>query len=109
MIDGIPAWVGLASPVSATLVVFWLVFTHRLVTRAAHTEMVKVLQEHNAEVIKQRDLWQSAANLANKTNGDLAKTNSDFIENAKFSAHVMSAIQENAAGGGAHAVQQATG
>ena len=109
MIDGIPAWVGLASPVSATLVVFWLVFTHRLVTRAAHTEMVKVLQEHNAEVIKQRDLWQSAASLANKTNGDLAKTNGDLIENAKFSAHVMSAIQENAAGGASHVVPETTG
>lgn len=27
MIDGIPAWVGLASPVGATLAVFYLVFT----------------------------------------------------------------------------------
>jgi hypothetical protein len=99
MIDGIPAWVGLASPVSATLVVFWLVLTGRLWTRAAHDDVVRVLQNRNAEVITDRDNWQSAATLANKTGADLAKTNSDLIETAKFSTHVMSALQENAGGG----------
>lgn len=108
MIDGIPAVVGLASPVAATLAVFYLVFTHRLVTRAAHTEMVRELRDHNAEVVKQRDLWQSAANLANQTNSELAKTNGDLIETAKFSAHVMTAIQDNAAGGVARVVHEST-
>lgn len=100
MIDGIPAWVGLASPVSATLVVFWLVFTGRLWTRAAHDDVVRVLQDRNVEVTTDRNNWQAASNLANKTNADLAKTNSDLIETAKFSTHVMSALQDTA--GGAH-------
>lgn len=101
MIDGIPAWVGLASPVSATLVVFWLVFTGRLWTKAAHDDVVRVLQDGNKDMRTDRDNWQAASNLANKTNADLAKTNSDLIETAKFSNHVMSALQENA-GGGSH-------
>ncbi|SDW32689.1 hypothetical protein SAMN04487912_102338 [Arthrobacter sp. cf158] len=109
MIDGIPAVVNLASPLAATIAVFYLVFTGRLWTKAAHMDVVRVLEDQIAALVTDRNNWQSAATLANQTNSDLAKTNSDFIENAKFSAHVMSAIQENAAGGGAHAVQQATG
>ncbi|WP_143054029.1 hypothetical protein [Arthrobacter sp. yr096] len=72
-------------------------------------DVVRVLEAQIAALITDRNNWQSAATLANQTNSDLAKTNSDFIENAKFSAHVMSAIQENAAGGGAHVVREATG
>jgi len=109
MIDGIPAVVNLASPLAATIAVFYLVFTGRLWTKAAHMDVVRVLEDQIAALVTDRNNWQSAATLANQTNSDLAKTNSDFIENAKFSAHVMSAIQENAAGGVSHAVQQATG
>lgn len=103
MIDGIPAWVGLASPVGATLAVFWLVFTGRLVTRASHNDVVRVLEDRNKETTLDRNNWQSAANLANQTGADLAKTNSALLETARFSAHVMSALQENA-GGGVHVV-----
>lgn len=98
MIEGIPAWVGLASPVSATLVVFWLVFTGRLWTKAAHDDVVRVLQNRNAEVTTDRNNWQAAATLANKTGADLADTNKALIETARFSTHVMSALQENAGG-----------
>lgn len=107
MIDGIPAWVGLASPVGATLAVFYLVFTGRLVTRASHNDVVRVLEAQVASVTVDRNNWQSAATLANQTGADLAKTNSDLIETAKFSTHVMSALQENAGGGAAHVVPQA--
>ena len=108
MIEGIPAVVNLASPLAATIAVFYLVFTGRLWTKAAHMDVVRVLEAQIAAITTDRNNWQSAATLANKTNSDLAKTNSDFIENAKFSTHVMSAIQENAAGGGAHVVREAT-
>jgi len=106
MIDGIPAVVNLASPLAATIAVFYLVFTGRLWTKAAHMDVVRVLEAQIAAITTDRNNWQSAATLSNQTNSDLAATNRDFIENAKFSTHVMTAIQENAAGGGTHAVQQ---
>lgn len=105
MIDGIPAWVGLASPLGATLAIFYLVFTGRLIPRASHNDVVKVLQERNQEITTDRNNWQAAANLANKTGADLADTNKALIETAKFSTHVMSALQENA-GGAAHVPAQ---
>ena len=104
MIDGIPALVGLTSPVAATIAVFYLVFTGKLWTRAAHDDVVRVLQDALKEMRTDRDNWQAASNLANKTNADLARTNADLIETAKFSTHVMSALQESA-GGAAHVVQ----
>jgi len=78
---------------------FYLVFTGRLIPRASHDAVVRVLQERNAEVVLDRGNWQSAASLANQTNADLAKTNTKLLETANFSTHVMSALQENAAGG----------
>lgn len=102
MIDGIPAWVGLASPLGATLAIFYLVFTGRLIPRASHNDVVRVLQERNVEITTDRNNWQAAASLANKTGADLADTNKALLETAKFSAHVMSALQENA--GGNHVV-----
>jgi hypothetical protein len=107
MIEGFPAWVGLASPLGATLTIFWLVFTGRLIPRASHNDVVRVLENRNVEVTTDRNNWQAAANLANKTNADLTKTNADLIETAKFSTHVMSALQENA-GGDAHVVPTQT-
>jgi hypothetical protein len=104
MIDGIPAWVGLASPLGATLAIFYLVFTGRLIPRASHNDVVRVLQERNQEITTDRNNWQAAATLANKTGADLADTNKALIETAKFSTHVMSALQENA--GGAHVPSQ---
>lgn len=100
MIDGIPAWVGLSSPVATALAMFYLVFTGRLIPRASHNDVVKVLQERNAEVVLDRNQWQSAASLANQTNADQARTNAGLLETARFSTHVMTALQDNA--GGSH-------
>lgn len=108
MIDGIPALVGLTSPVAATIAVFYLVFTGKLWTRASHMDVVRVLEAQIASITTDRNNWQSAATLANQTNSELAKTNSDLIENAKFSTHVMSALQ-NAAGGGSNVLPETTG
>jgi hypothetical protein len=98
MIDGIPAWVGLTPTAATALAMFYLVFTGRLIPRASHDDVVKVLQERNAEVVLDRNQWQSAANLANQTNADQARSTAVMLEAAKFSTHVMSALQENAAG-----------
>jgi hypothetical protein len=108
MIEGIPAVVNLASPLAATIAVFYLVFTGRLWTKAAHMDVVRVLEAQIVAITTDRENWKSAATLANQTNSELAKTNGDLIETAKFSTHVMSAIQENAAGGGARVVPEAT-
>jgi hypothetical protein len=99
MLDQIPAFVGVSSPIATALAMFYLVFTGRLIPRASHDAVVRVLQERNAEVVLDRGNWQSAASLANQTNADLAKTNTKLLETANFSTHVMSALQENAAGG----------
>lgn len=105
--DAIPAWVGVASPLGATLTIFWLVFTGRLIPRATHDQVVKVLQDRNAEVVLDRNNWKDGATLANKTGGDLAETNKALIETARFSTHVMAALQENA-GGAAHVLPTQT-
>ena len=107
MIDGLPAVVGLSSPLGATIAMCWLIFTGRLIPRASHNDVVKVLQDRNAEVVLDRGNWQSAANLANQTNADLAKTNAELIETARTTRHVMSALQENAGGG--HVLPTQTG
>ncbi|WP_024817109.1 hypothetical protein [Arthrobacter sp. 31Y] len=107
MIDGIPAVVGLASPVAATIAVFYLVFRGTLWTRTAHMDVVRVLEAQVVALTTDRNNWHSAATLANQTNSELAKANSEFIENAKFSTHVMSALQ-NVAGGAPHVVQETT-
>jgi hypothetical protein len=94
MNEDLPAWVGLASPVGTALAMFWLVFTGRLIPRASHNDVVRVLENRNAEVTTDRNNWQAAATLANKTNADLTTTNSKLIETAEFSTHVMSALQD---------------
>jgi hypothetical protein len=99
VIDGIVVWAGISSPIATALAMFYLVFTGRLIPRASHNDVVKVLQDRNAEVVTDRNNWQSAANLSNQTNADLAKSNTKLLETADFSTHVMSALQANAAGG----------
>lgn len=46
MIDGIPAWVGISSPIATALSMFYLVFTGCLIPRASHNDVVKVLPGH---------------------------------------------------------------
>lgn len=97
MID-VPAWVGISSPIATALAMFYLVFTGRLIPRASHNDVVKVLQDRNAEVVLDRNNWQSIANLASQTNADQARSNAFLLETAKFSTHVMTALQQNAGG-----------
>lgn len=100
MIDGIPAVVGLASPLGATIAIFYLVFTGRLIPRSSHNDVVRVLENRNAEVVTDRQAWRAASEQAAATNGILVRTNAELIETAKVTKHVMAALQENA--GGAH-------
>jgi hypothetical protein len=78
---------------------FYLVFTGRLIPRSSHDSVVQVLKERNAEVVLDRNNWQSAASLANQTNADQARSTAVMLEAAKFSTHVMSALQDSASGG----------
>jgi len=96
VIDGIPAWVGLASPVSATLVVFWLVFTGRLIVRAAHDDVVRVLENQITALDKDRDGWKTSSERKGEIIQTLTSTNAELIETARTTTHVMSALQERA-------------
>lgn len=105
MIEGLPAILGLGSPVATTILLFYLVFTGRLWTLAAHNDVVRVLQDQIAAITTDRNHWRDTATLVNKTNADLAHTNSVLIETAETTKHVMSALQDTAQGG-ARAVPQ---
>jgi putative lipoic acid-binding regulatory protein len=98
MIDGLPAWVGLSSPVAATLVVFWLVFTGRLIVRASHTDVVRVLEKQITSLTTDRDSWKSSSERKGETISVLTKTNAELIETARTTQHVMSSLQESAGG-----------
>mgnify|MGYP003575438049 FL=1 len=94
MIDGIPAWVGLSSPVAATLAVFWLVFTGRLVTRASHNDVVQVYEKTLVRTESDRDGWKASSERKGETIAVLTKTNAELIETARTTNHVMSSLQE---------------
>lgn len=98
MIDGLPAWVGLSSPVAATLVVFWLVFTGRLIVRASHNDVVRVLEKQVLSLTTDRDSWKSSSERKGETISVLTKTNAELIETARTTQHVMSSLQESAGG-----------
>lgn len=100
MIEGLPAIVGLASPLGATLVVFWLVFTGKLVVKAQHETVVRILTEQREDAWAQRDGWKETANRKGETNAILVKTNEKLIETAHVTQHVMHALQETAGGQG---------
>jgi hypothetical protein len=68
MIEEVPGWIGVGSPVGTALALIYLVLSGRLIPRAPHNDVVKVLQDRNAEVVLDRGNWQSAASLANQTN-----------------------------------------
>lgn len=100
MIDGLPAVLGLGSPIAATITLFYLVFTGRLWTLAAHNDVVRVLQDQIAAITTDRNHWRDTAILVNKTNADLAHSNSVLLETAETTKHVMTALQDAATGGG---------
>lgn len=98
MVDGLPAWVGLSSPVAATLVVFWLVFTGRLIVRASHNDVVRVLEKQIISLTTDRDAWKTSSERKGETNSILTKTNAELVEVARTTQHVMSSLQESAGG-----------
>lgn len=98
MIDGIPAVVGLAGPLASTLVVFWLVFTGRLVVRSQHETIVQVYESQLVDTRTERDAWKATADRKGETIALQAQTNATLTESARFSDHVMSAMQELSGG-----------
>jgi len=94
----VPQFVGLASPLSATLVVFWLVFRGTLVVRIQHDTIVRILEAQRDDAIGERDAWKLNSERKAETIQILTKTNNELMETAKFADHVMTAIQEKAGG-----------
>lgn len=98
MIDGLPALIGVGPPLASTLVVFWLVFTGRLVVKSQHETHVALLKEQLRDAWAQRDGWKETENRKGETNAILVRTNEKLIETANVTQHVMHALQETAGG-----------
>ena len=96
MIDGIPSWVGLSSPVATALAMFYLVFTGRLYVRSAHDAVVRVLENQLAAVTAEMGVWRDSSLGKDETIRLLSATNAEFVESAKFQDHVMAALQSTA-------------
>ena len=94
MIDSAIAWAGASSPVATALAMLYLVFTGRLYVRSAHDAVVRVLENQLLAVTKERDTWRDSSLGKDRTIGELTSTNAKFLESARFSDHVMSALQE---------------
>lgn len=94
----LPAIVGLASPLGATLAIFYLVFRGTLVVRAQHETIVRLLEAEVGRITKDRDDWKASSDRKGETNQILVRTNAKLIETAHFSDHVMSALQDKAEG-----------
>ena len=99
-LDGIPSFLGVSSPVATALAMFYLIFTGRLYVRSAHEAVVRVLENQLKAVTEDREVWRTSSLEKDKAIATLVGTNARFIESAKFSDHVMSALQESA--GGSH-------
>ncbi|MDQ0820494.1 hypothetical protein QFZ79_002785 [Arthrobacter sp. V4I6] len=65
-------------------------FTSRLWVRTAHEDVGPVLQNQITAITTDRNNRLSAANLANQTNADLAKTNATLLVIGRCSTHIMS-------------------
>lgn len=96
MIDGIPAVVGLASPVATALAMLYLIFTGRLVTQSQHNTIVRILESQLKDSRTDRDGWKATADRKGDTIAVLTKSNSELMETARFSNHVMTALQQKA-------------
>lgn len=94
MLDSAMVWVGASSPVATALAMFYLVFTGRLYVRSAHDAVVRVLENQLIALSKERDTWRDSSLAKDQTIGLLTSTNAKFLESARFSDHVMSALQE---------------
>lgn len=100
VLDGIPAFLGVSSPLATALAMVYLIFTGRLYVRSAHDAVVRVLENQLRAVTEDREVWRTSSLEKDKAISSLVQTNARFLESAKFSDHVMSALQESA--GGSH-------
>lgn len=96
MIDGIPAFLGVSSPIATALAMFYLVFTGRLYVRSAHEAVVRVLENQIAALTLELGTWRDSSLGKDETIRLLSSTNAEFVESAKFQDHVMSALQSTA-------------
>ena len=96
MLDGIPAFLGVSSPVATALAMFYLVFTGRLYVRSAHDAVVRVLENQLTSMTEDRNTWRDSSLGKDKTIALLGETNARFVESARFQDHVMSALRETA-------------
>lgn len=97
----VPEWlgvVGASSPLATALAMVYLIFTGRLYVRSAHDAVVRVLENQLVAVTKDRDTWRDSSLEKDKALATLISTNAKFTESARFSDHVMSALQESAGG-----------
>lgn len=92
--ETLPGWVGVASPLGATLVVFWLVLTGKLIPRATYEALVKVMADALTRAEDDRDGWKESSQRKGETIKVLADTNAELIETARTTKHVMSSLQE---------------
>jgi hypothetical protein len=97
--EGIPGWVGLASPIGATLAVFWLVLTGKLIPRSSYDAFVQVMTDSLTRAESDRDGWKASSERKGETIQVLTNTNAELIETARTTRHVMSSLQE---AGGPH-------
>lgn len=96
MLDGVPAFLGVSSPLATALAMVYLIFTGRLYVRSAHEAVVRVLENQLAAVTADRDTWRTSSLEKDGALAQLITTNARFTESAKFSDHVMSALQDTA-------------
>lgn len=96
MIDGVPVYLGVSSPIATALAMLYLIFTGRLYVRSAHEAVVRVLENQIAALTVEMTTWRDSSLSKDETIRLLTTTNAEFVESAKFQDHVMSALQSTA-------------
>lgn len=97
----VPEWfgvVGASTPLATALAMVYLIFTGRLYVRSAHEAVVRVLENQITELTLEKNTWRDSSLEKDKALATLANTNAKFTESARFSDHVMTALQESAGG-----------
>lgn len=92
--EGLPDWAGFASPVAATLAVFWLVLTGKLIPRATYEALVQVMADALTRAEANAEGWKASSDRKGETIKVLTETNAELIETARTTTHVMSSLQE---------------
>lgn len=74
----------------------YLIFTGRLVTQKEHNTIVRLMESRHTDALKDRDGWQASSDRKGETIAVLTSSNQQLMETAKFSDHVMTALQQKA-------------